>query len=168
MLILRKLADALIYASATISAGALITVMCVICADVIGRAIGAPVYGAHDIVTMVMVIIVFGAMPLCDRLGGHVAVDVLQNKFSATVNNVIDILVSMVGALFFAFVCYATWESAKISNMLNLSTNLLSLEKAWFQYFICFFCVVSSLGLTARTIELSIFGHDVRNVKRDK
>ena len=83
MLILRKLADALIYASATISAGALITVMCVICADVIGRAIGAPVYGAHDIVTMVMVIIVFGAMPLCDRLGGHVAVDVLQNKFSA-------------------------------------------------------------------------------------
>ena len=168
MLFIRKFADALIHASATISSFALIAIMGVICSDVIGRALGEPVYGAHDIITMVMVIVVFGAMPLCDRIGGHVAVDILEGKFTATINKIIDVVVSLVGALFFGFVCYATWESAKISSMLNLSTNLLALEKAWFQYFICFFCVISSIGLVARGIELSFYSRDIRTEIEEK
>ncbi|MGA0281215.1 MAG: hypothetical protein ACO3K9_05945 [Paracoccaceae bacterium] len=79
-------------------------------------------------------------------------------------NRVLDIVSSAIGAMFFACVCYATFESAKISKMLNLSTNLLELEKVWFQYSICAFCAVSAFGLTLRFIELSInFGDARRN-----
>ena len=162
--ILRKVADACIHASARISAVALIFIMLVICADVIGRTQGHPLYGSHDVVTMVMVVVVFGAMPLCDRTGGNISVDLFEKKFSPGMNRVLDIVSSAIGAMFFACVCYATFESAKISKMLNLSTNLLELEKVWFQYSICAFCAVSAFGLTLRFIELSInFGDARRN-----
>ena len=53
---LRILADGLISLSASIGAFALLFLMGVIVVDVIGRALGNPLYGSHDIVTMFMVI----------------------------------------------------------------------------------------------------------------
>ena len=37
--------------------------------DVIGRALGSPLYGSQDLVTMTMIILVFGGMAICDRRG---------------------------------------------------------------------------------------------------
>ena len=98
---LRKVADGLIGLSASISALALILVMGVIVVDVIGRGFGSPLYGSHDITTMVMVVIVFGAMALCDRDGGHIAVDLFERRFPPAMNRVIDILVAAGGAVIF-------------------------------------------------------------------
>ena len=160
------MADGLIVLSASIGSIALIFLMGVIVVDVIGRAFGSPLYGSHDIVTMFMVIVVFGAMAMCDRNGGHIAVDLFERKFSSSMNRVIDIFVAIGGSIIFVALAWATYDSSVISVMLNLSTNLLNLPKAWFQNALSIFCLVTAFGLLLRALELALSGFDVRKEKK--
>lgn len=67
---LARLTDGLMTLSAFVGPAGLIFVTGVIVADVVGRNMGLPLYGAQDLVTMTMVLIVFRGMALCDRTGG--------------------------------------------------------------------------------------------------
>ena len=162
---LRTWADRVIGLSAAIGSTALIVLVLVVIVDVIGRAFGAPLYGGQDITTMGMTVVVFAPMALCDRLGGHIAVDLFQRYFPFWMNHLIDILVAISGAVIFVALAWATWESAQLSVMLNLSTNLLYLSKAWFQGAMIFFALVAALGLTLRALELALTGRDIRTEK---
>lgn len=162
LLTLRKLADGLIGLSAALGATALVVEIGVILVDVIGRAFGHPLFGSQDMITMTMVILVFGGMALCDRKGGHISVDLLEKSFPGAVNRVVDIGSAALGAVIFAFVAWAVWESAKLSEMLNLSTNLLRLPKAWFQWALCIFALITALGMALRALELALSGRDIR------
>jgi len=165
--ILRKLADGLIGLSATIGALGLIFAVGVILVDVVGRAMGSPLYGSQDLMTSTFVIVVFGAMALCDRRGGHIAVDLFEPYYPPAMNRLIDIVSALLGAVIFAALAWAVWESAKLSVMLNLSTNLLYLPKAWFQYALIAFAALTSLGMALRAVELAFRGYDVRREGRD-
>ncbi|ETX14277.1 TRAP transporter [Roseivivax halodurans JCM 10272] len=158
---LRKAADGLIGLSAFLGAlGALVEVA-VIVVDVVGRAFGAPLFGSQDLITMTLVIVVFGGMAVCDRVGGHISVDVLENRFPGAMNRWINIGSALLGAVIFAFIAGAVAQSASLSVMLNLSTNLLGLPKAWFQYALCALSVITALGMALRAAELAISGRDV-------
>lgn len=159
---LRKWADRLIGLSATIGAIGLLLEVVVILIDVIGRASGKPLYGSQDLITMTMVILVFGAMALCDRTGGHIAVDIFERHYPPALNRAIDVISALIGAVIFLALAWAVWESAKLSVMLNLSTNLLRLPKAWFQWALCGFAVLTALGMLLRAAELALAGRDVR------
>ncbi len=159
---LRKAANGLIGLSATIGAVGLVVEVIVILIDVVGRTFGHPLYGSQDVVTMAMVILVFGGMALCDRQGGHIAVDIFEPRFPPALNRFIDIFVALTGAVIFVFIAWAVWEGAKLSQMLNLSTNLLRLPKAWFQWAISGFSVIAAAGLLLRALELSLSGRDIR------
>ena len=113
-------------------------------------------------ITMVMVILVMGGMALCDRIGGHISVDIFERHYPALMNRIVDIASALLGAVIFAFICWAVWDSARISVMLNLSTNLLKLPKAEFQYALIALSAVTSLGLLLRAAELAISGRDIR------
>jgi len=159
---LRKWADRLIGLSANIGALGLMVEVVVILVDVTGRFFGKPLFGSQDMITMAMVILVFGAMALCDRNGGHIAVDLLEPYFPRWLNRIIDIGAALLGALIFVFVAWAIWESAKLSVMLNLSTNLLRLPKAWFQWALCGFAILTALGMLLRALELTVSRRDLR------
>jgi len=159
---LRTAADRLIGLSANIGALGLLVEVAVILTDVIGRAFGYPLYGSQDIITMAMVILVFGGMAMCDRDGGHIAVDLFEPRYPDWLNRGIDIFAALLGALIFAFIAYSILESAKLSVMLNLSTNLLRLPKAWFQWGLAGLSILTALGMLLRAAELSISGRDVR------
>ena len=147
---IRTLADRLIGLSAAIGATALLFVVVVVLVDVIGRAFGSPLYGGQDITTMATVILVFAPMALCDRLGGHISVDLFERYFPDAMNRSIDIFVAILGAVIFAALAWATWDSAKLSQMLNLSTNLLYLPKAWFQWAAIVFMILAARGRARR------------------
>lgn len=158
---LRKAADGLIGLSAFLGAlGALVEVA-VIVVDVVGRAFGAPLFGSQDLITMTLVIVVFGGMAICDRVGGHISVDVLETRFPAAMNRWLTIVSALLGAVIFAFIAGAVAQSAGLSRMLNLSTNLLGLPKAWFQYALCALAAITALGMALRAAELAISGRDV-------
>jgi TRAP-type C4-dicarboxylate transport system permease small subunit len=163
VLFLRTFADRLIGLSATIGALALILEVGVILVDVIGRAFGHPMYGSQDLITMVMVILVFGAMALCDRNGGHIAVDLFERYYPPLMNRIIDVVAALMGAIIFVALAWAVWESSKLSTMLNLSTNLLRLPKAWFQWALVGFCLLTAFGMALRALELAFRGFDVRS-----
>lgn len=158
----RRIADGLIGLSASIGVLGIFVEVATILADVIGRAFGAPLFGSQDIITMAMVIVVFGGMALCDRTGGHIGVDLLESRFPLAVNRIIDIAAAMLGAVIFLFIAWAVWDSAKLSQMLNLSTNLLRIPKAWFQWTLVGFALLSAAGLLLRAAELAFLGRDVR------
>jgi TRAP-type C4-dicarboxylate transport system permease small subunit len=158
----RRVADGLIGLSAAIGALGLLFEVGVILVDVVGRGFGRPLYGSQDMITMAMVIVVFGAMALCDRRGGHISVDILESRFPPRMNRVIDIVSALLGAVIFLALGWAVWESAQLSVMLNLSTNLINLPKAWFQWALCGFAVLTALGMLLRAIELTFSGRDVR------
>jgi hypothetical protein len=66
----------------------------------------------------------------------------------------------------FVMMAYAIWESAKLSQMLNLSTNLLRWPKAWFQWALCGFALLTAAGMLLRAIEMAFFRLDVRRDQR--
>lgn len=156
------MADRLIHLSATLGSLALVVEVVVILVDVIGRAFGKPLYGSQDLVTMTLVIVVFGAMALCDRAGGHIAVDLLERYYPPRMNLIIDIVAALIGAIIFAGLAWAIWESSKLSVMLNLSTNLLLLPKSWFQWALMGFSIVTAFALLLRAIELTLGWGDIR------
>lgn len=166
MLAMRSIADRLINLSAIIGSLGLLFEVAVILVDVIGRAFGKPLYGSQDYVTMAMVILVFGGMAACDRRGGHIAVDLLERKFSARMNHFIDIISALLGAVAFTAIAYAIYDSSKISQMLNLSTNLINLKKVWFQWALCGFATLTAFGMLLRAAELIISGRNVHAESR--
>ncbi len=168
LVIIRKLADGIISLSAALGALGLIFEVIIILADVIGRAMGSPLYGSQDIVTMTMVILLFGAMALCDCQGGHISVDLFERSYPAVLNRLIDVFSALLGTVIFVGIAYAVNESAKISTMLNLSTNLLLIPKAWFQNGLSIFALITAAGMALRAVELTLSGRDIRKVDTDK
>ncbi|MEM6740031.1 MAG: TRAP transporter small permease [Pseudomonadota bacterium] len=159
---LRLWADRLIGLAAALGAAGLLFVMLVILTDVIGRTLGHPLYGAQDLSTMAMVIVVFGAMALCDRRGGHISVDLLERRFSGRLNRLFDIVSATLGAVIFVSLAWATWQSAALSQLLNLSTNLINLPKAWFQWVLMGFSLLTAFSLLLRAGELAFRDLDIR------
>jgi TRAP-type C4-dicarboxylate transport system permease small subunit len=159
---LRRIADGLIGLSALIGAVALLVISVVIMTDVVGRYFGQPLYGGQDIVTMAMVILVFGGMAICDRTGGHITVDIFERHFPDWFNRAIDIFSAVLGAAIFALITWAVLESAALSVMLNLNTNLLNLPKAWFQWALAGFAALTAFGMALRAVELAVYRRDVR------
>lgn len=151
----RKIADVIINISAVFGGAALFAGLAVILVDVIGRMFGAPLRGSPDLIQMAFVLMVFGGIPYCDRIGGNVAVDLLENWFSPGVNRLLFILANATGAVIFALLAWQLWESSKLSNMLNLSTNILFLPKAPFQYVAVALCCITSASQTLRVLELA-------------
>lgn len=151
-------ADRLIGLSAFFGTLGLLVEVGVILADVVGRYFHMPLRGAQDVTQMAMVIVVFGGMALCDRVGGHIAVDLFEKSFPAWLMRASDVLSALLGATIFLAIAWATWQSAALSRMLNLATNIIYLPKAWFQYVVIVMCLITALGMLLRAI--SAFGPD--------
>ncbi len=161
---LRTLTDRLIGLSASIGALGLLFEVGVILFDVVGRAFGHPLYGSQDLVTMSMVILVFGAMALCDRKGGHIAVDLFERYYPSALNRLIDILSALLGAVVFAVLAKAIADVALLNLHFGISsrTNLLGIPIDWFRWTLCVFAVLTALGMALRAAELLLTGRDIR------
>jgi TRAP-type C4-dicarboxylate transport system permease small subunit len=150
--------DRLISLSAFFGTVCLIVQVVVILIDVVGRYFGYPLTGARDISQMAMVMVVFGGMALCDRIGGHISVDVFENYLPATLNRLSDVISPLIGAAIFFGIAWTVWESAMLSRMLNLSTNILYLPKAWFQYVVVVMSIITAIAMLLRAVEAAISG----------
>lgn len=162
MTTVRNIADRLIGLSATLGALGLLVEVAVVLIDVIGRAMGKPLFGSQDLIGMTMVILVFGGMALCDRGGGHISVDLFERYYPGAMNHWIDVFSALLGAVIFLGIAWTVWDSSKISQLLNLSTNLLNLPKVWFQWTLSVLAVITALGMLLRAVELVFSRRDVR------
>lgn len=157
-------ADRLIGLSATIGALGLLVEVIIILIDVVGRAMGSPLYGSQDLITMTMVILVFGAMALCDRNGGHIAVDIFERYYPAALNRLIDIVAALAGAVIFFGLAWAVSGVVMLNLRFGISskTNLLGLPIDWFRWALVAFAIMTALGMLLRAVELIVSRRDIR------
>lgn len=162
---MRTLADRLIGLSASLGAAGLLLEVAVILVDVIGRAVGRPLYGSQDLIMMTMVILVFGAMALCDRNGGHIAVDLLERYYPPVMNRIIDIVAAAMGAVIFGVLAWAVSSVALLNLSFGISskTNLLSLPIDWFRWALVALALMTAFGMLLRAVELSLSRRDIRS-----
>ena len=85
-----------------------------------------------------------------DVAGLGTLVDLFETSFSVRANLWFAAFANGLGALIFSPIAFEIWESSKISQMLNLATNILKLPKAPFQYAVAAFCVITALGMLVR------------------
>ena len=124
--------DRLIDLSVIVGAAGLFVALGAIGIDVVGRAFGAPLYGARDIASMAGVFVVFGGMAQAHRKGAHVAVDLLERYFPPRLNRVLTVAGHGIGAFVFALITWQLWSAVELARMLNMATNLLYLPRAPF------------------------------------
>jgi TRAP-type C4-dicarboxylate transport system permease small subunit len=77
-------------------------------ADVVLRYVfNAPIAGSIDIVELMMVILVWGAVAYCAFVGGHVRVDVVYSKLPKTAQTILDRITFTASAFTLALI---TWR----------------------------------------------------------
>lgn len=155
---LDTVAGRVIALSAILGTLGLLTEVAVILADVTLRYFGAPLRGAQDITQMAMVVLVFGGMALCDRQGGHIAVDLFERHFPDWLNRAGDILSALLGAAIFLGIAWTMYESSLLSRMLRSATNIIGLPKAWFQYYVVVSCLITASGMLLKAAVLATGG----------
>lgn len=154
---LQKGADGLTRLSALIGTIGLLVEVVVILIDVVGRFFGHPLTGAQDISQMGMAIIVFGGMALCDKVGGHISVDLLENSMPHWLVRLGDVVSALLGAVIFLGIAWTTWASvAQMRGFgIILKTNIIGLPFDWFKGFIIVASVITALGMLLRAITLA-------------
>lgn len=165
---LTRWADRLISLSALVGTLGLIAEVLVILVDVVGRYFGKPLMGAQDISQMSMVLVVFGGMALCDKVGGHVSVDVFERLLPRRVLWLGDVIAPLLGAVIFCGIAWTVWESAALSRMLNLATNILYLPKAWFQYAIVAMSIITAFAMVLRAWGVFVGGHALAHAQEQE
>lgn len=75
----------------------LMALMAVTGLDVIGRYfLNAPLSGAFELTELMLAALVFAALPLVGRVGGHVDVDIVTDRLPGTVQRVIGVGIAVV------------------------------------------------------------------------
>lgn len=157
----RRFADLLNTAASVVGGLALASGLLVIFYDVVARAFGHPLKGSPDIVQMSFVLIVFGSVPMCERLGGNVKMDLFEPFFSPRLNRVFDFIGTVIGAVVFVLIAWRMWASAQLSIMLDLATNVLRIPKMPFQMAVVAFCLIVAFSMIVHLAEM-IFGKDAQ------
>lgn len=154
-------ADGLIRLSALVGTIGLVIEVVVILIDVIGRFFGSPLTGAQDISQMSMVLIVFGGMALCDKIGGHVNVDLLENAMPRWMIWVGDFASAVIGAVIFIGIAWTTWSSIYLMRFqlgVVQKTNIIDLQFDWFKGAIVVMSIITAIGMILRAIGLVLTG----------
>ena len=134
---------ALVRACAAVASVALGAMALLTCADVVARKAGCAFTGAYDIVRILAVIAVAGALPLTTAVKGHVAIEYFFNTLGPRARLVVD---SLMRATMIAALLAAAWGLWKLGlrNRSDVSTTL-QLPIFWTYWVCAVSCALTSL-----------------------
>ena len=107
---------------------AIVAVMVIVCINVLGRGIfGIPLKGTVDIVSLLGVLVIGGAISYTQVLKGHIRITLLIDKLPEKARSILTALVDLVGMVLFAIVSWqtilfaiGTHENGELSEVLKL------------------------------------------------
>lgn len=108
-----------------ISAAAIIILMLLVTANVIGRYfIRAPITGTPEIACLLMIVIVFPALAWVALEGKHIKVDFIMNRFPSIVQAITDGIMLIISLGIYAIISWrsllAAMESTDVSSLLSI------------------------------------------------
>lgn len=126
--------DRFLRALALGAGAALLGLLALVLFDVVMRyALRLPFLGAYEMSELLMVLIVFLALPYCGATGGHVAVDVLAPLLDRPALRWLNALLHLAGAVLMAIVAWQATLYAMGSVARGEATNMLRIAKYPFE-----------------------------------
>ena len=112
---------------------ALVGLMLLTCADVIGRALNAPVPGTYEIVGFLGSVVISFALAYTYVQGGHTAIEYLVERLPSRAHNWVRAVTTLFGAVLFTLLA---WRSFVYGTSLWLSGEVSLTEKIPFYPFV--------------------------------
>jgi TRAP-type transport system small permease protein len=130
---------------------ALVGLLALVLFDVVMRyALRLPFLGAYEISELLMVLIVFLALPYCAATGGHVAVDVLSPILDRPGLRWLNALIHLAGAALMAVIAWQAVVYAMGSMARGEATNMLRIAKYPFELVTAVSAVIFAIVLLAQ------------------
>ncbi len=120
----------------------IITMMSVICIDVVMRLFGSPLIGTYDIVKIAGTITIACALPYTTAVKGHVAIEYFFHKLSRTGRIVVDSIARTIAIALFSVLSVETVKYGNEMKSTGLVSTTLQLPLYWVPYLVSFSCVV--------------------------
>lgn len=93
-----------------LAAGLALVLMSILTAvDVVGRSLNMPLAAATELTEILMVIVVFCAMPVVTRRDNHIVIDILDFIVPPTIRRIEAIVINLVGAVALGAVTWRVW-----------------------------------------------------------
>ena len=115
-----------------IGAACLVGMTFLTCADVVGRALGHPIFGSVEIVGFMATLAVVMAMPYTHQVQGHIGVEILVRLFSERTQTIIDISTGVLSLFLFTVIswrmavyAYTMQESGEVSMNLEFPEHAI-------------------------------------------
>ena len=115
-----------------IGAACLVGMTFLTCADVVGRALGHPIFGSVEIVGFMATLAVVMAMPYTHQVQGHIGVEILVRLLSEKTQTIIDICTGIISLILFAVIswrmvvyAHTMQESGEVSMNLELPEHVI-------------------------------------------
>ena len=134
-------------ALAGLSGLSLLSMVLLTCVDVILRAVGKPFLGAYDLVAVLAVMVLAGAMPYTTSSRGHVAVEFFAAKLGTRAHSVLSFLVHLLGAVLFGILCWYSMLYGRSLLRIGQVTATLELPVFWLPWVMGF-----SFGVVAMVL----------------
>ena len=129
----------------------------VTCVDVVGRyVLNTPLKGAFEMTEVLLVALVFAALPLTTERREHVEVDLLAFLFGDKANRVLIAFGGLFSAAVFATFAWRLWIQSGKSATDGAVTNALEIPLAPFGYAAAFACIASALIAVLRAFILPV------------
>jgi len=122
------------------------------CADVVGRRLGHPIFGAVEIVGYMATLAVAFALPYTHKVKGHVGVEILVQTFSERTQAAFDFCTNLAALLFFALV---SWRLLVYADTMQKSGEV-SMNLQFPTYVIIYLCGVCFIIFCLTIIEDNI------------
>ena len=115
-----------------IGAACLVGMTFLTCADVVGRALGHPIFGSVEIVGFMATLAVVMAMPYTHQVQGHIGVEILVRLLSEKTQTIIDICTGIISLILFTVIswrmvvyAHTMQESGEVSMNLELPEHVI-------------------------------------------
>ena len=115
-----------------IGAACLVGMTFLTCVDVVGRALGRPIFGSVEIVGFMATLAVVMAMPYTHQVQGHIGVEILVRLLSEKTQTMVDICTGILSLILFTVIswrmavyAHTMQESGEVSMNLELPEHVI-------------------------------------------
>jgi TRAP-type C4-dicarboxylate transport system permease small subunit len=127
---------------------ALIVVMVIVCANVIGRGFfETPVKGTVDIVSLLGAIVIGWAIAYTQVVKGHIRVDLLVQRLPHRIQYILDSVIDLFGLALFALISWQTIIFAKANFEVGELSEVLKIPITPFACVVAMGCIALALVL---------------------
>lgn len=136
------------------SAIPLFTLMCITVIDVVGRYLfSRPLGGGFELTEMLLAVAVFASLPLVELREEHLAIDLLDRRYSERAQRWRRLLVYTVSAIAMCAIARQMFTKAAAIGRDAMTTAVLLLPVAPAAYFVASMCVVAALLLVGKSLQ---------------